>query len=183
MAYDYLDQNIVASILIQPHDDDSFYSPDTLGHTGYARDGNWYADGAVDGSVPQATWYTEFLTAPNQFRGSSAPFPKYGLALLSPVSLVILDESTPTADPQQLPLWMQFVLGDKYALTNNYNGSLQGFTPSGLTYADGVLSVIYVPDLGNGAPGSPPLPSDPAQSLMVVNIDFVQDQVYLDVAL
>jgi len=185
MAYNYLNQNVVASLDLQPHDDDSFYNPTTNSHTGFAADGTRYTLGVQDAGPVYASWYTEY---PNAYRGDQAQFPTYGLVLLSFISLTILDQAVAVSQASQLPLWMVFILGDSNALTNNYNGSPQGFLPSGLTYADGVVSVIYMPDSGNQPPaeaGSPPspLPTDSAQSSMVVSIDFVRDQVYLDVAL
>jgi hypothetical protein len=176
-AYDYLDQVIVATALIQPHDDDSFYNPGPPNaHYGYAFDGNWYIAGLKQNSHPQASWFTE---SPSAYRGDGSGFPTAGLILLSPVALTILDQSTPTLDAHQLPLWIQFLLGDMYALANNFDGALNGWTPSGLAYADGVISVIYTPDSGNQVGGSPPS----ADSTMVVTIDFSQDAIYLDVAI
>lgn len=200
MGYNFISQNIVASCLIQPHDDDSFYNPQRLSHTGYAFDGNHYTLGVQDGPASpwaaaggnlQASWWTESQTG--QYRDDQQDFPTYGLVLLSPVSLVILDQSVPVALATSLPLWMQFVLGDFNALANDFDGAVQGFTPSGVCYADGIVSVTYVPDSGNQAsyatghaPLVPPYPSPyPAvgvTSHMVVSIDFAKDSVYLDVA-
>jgi len=202
MAYDFIDQNIVASCLIQSHTDDSFYNPVVNSHTGYAFDGNYYSVGAVVNGHQKASWFTEFGT--NPFRGDQAAFPAYGLVLVSPVSLVILDQSTSVSQASALPLWMQFVLGDNNALANNFNGSEQGFTPRSVCYADGIVSVTYTPDAGNQEAFNhinatpppaievlvppftaqmPPYPIVPAYSFMVVSIDFVQDSVYLDVAI
>ena len=157
MPYDFIDQNIVASCLIQPHDDDSFYNPVRNLHTGFAFDGNHYTLGVVDGLTSpwvtnggnlQASWWAE---TGNPYRGDQKNFPTYGLVLLSPVSLVILDQAIPVSVATALPLWMQFLLADNNALANNFDGAIQGFTPSSLCYADGIISVTYVPDLGNQA--------------------------------
>ena len=191
-AYDFIDQNIVASCLIQPHDDDSFYNPVRLKHTGYAFNGQYYVLGVQQVGHQAASWWTEFSTA-GPYRGDQADFPTYGLVLLSPVSLVILDQATPVAQASALPLWMQFLLGDNNALANNFNASVQGFLPAGLSYADGIISVIYTPDPGNQQsylpanhpiypPYPTPYPNVGVISHMVVNIDFVQDSVYLDVS-
>jgi hypothetical protein len=150
MAYNFIDQNIVASCLIQGHTDDSFYNPVPNSHTGYAVDGNYYALGVLQPTHAKASWFTEFGT--NAFRGEQAAFPTNGIALLSPVSLVILDQTKSVAQAEQLPMWMQFLLQDNNALANNFNGAVQGFLPSGLVYADGIVSVIYTPDSGNQAP-------------------------------
>jgi hypothetical protein len=205
MAYDTIDQNIVASCLIQSHTDDSFYNPTFNSHTGYAYDGNYYSLGVLQQGHQQASWFTEYGTSGNEFRGSQAAFPAYGLVLLSPVSLAIFNQAVAVTQASQLPLWMQFILGDtagssggSYALTDNFYGvglttpALQGFLPQSLCYADGVISVTYLPDPGNQPdnlthpilipPQTEPV-SPSAQSSMVVSIDFVQDSVYLDVAL
>ena len=194
MAYDFIDQNIVASCLIQSHTDDSFYNPVANSHTGYAFDGNYYAQGAIVVGHQQASWFTEFGT--NQFRGNQAAFPTYGLVLLSPVSLVVLNQTVSVSQASALPLWMQFILGDFNALTNNFDSSIQGFLPAGVCYADGIISVTYTPDAGNEAATAlppaailepyttqlPNYPIVPAQSCMVVSIDFSLDIIYLDVA-
>jgi hypothetical protein len=247
MPYDFIDQNIVATCLIQPHDNDSFYNPIPLLHTGFAFNGNHYTLGVQDGIASpyhaaggnlQATWWTE-AQAGSEFRGDQQNFPTYGLVLVSPVSLVILDQSTPVAVANALPLWMQFLLADNNALANNFDGAVIGFTPASVCYADGIISVTYVPDSGCqatytfptwnpstsynagdivtyngvryeallfGAPLAPPVAGIPPtlnpnfwkveitlpypapyptigmNSHMVVSIDFVQDSVYLDVA-
>lgn len=155
--YDFIDQNIVASCLIQPYDDDSFYNPTRNLHTGYAFNGSHYTLGVQDdpaspwhanGGNLQATWWSE---VGNPYRGDQQNFPTYGLVLLSPVSLVILDQSTQVSVATALPLWMQFLLEDTNALANDFNGAIQGFLPSGVCYADGIISVTYSPDAGNQA--------------------------------
>jgi hypothetical protein len=186
MSYDYLDQVIVATALIQPSDSDSFYNPTTNAHYGYAYDGNFYLNGVLQVGHSPASWATE---SPGAYRGDGIKFPTAGLILLSPVALTILDQSTPTLIAANLPLWMQFILSDTFMFGNNFDGTLNGWTPSGLAYADGVISVIYTPDTGNqppitSPPTSPPITSPPiADTAMVVTIDFVQDLAYLDVAL
>jgi hypothetical protein len=147
MPYDFIDQNIVASCLIQSHTDDSFYNPVANSHTGYAFDGNYYSLGSIVNGHQQASWFTEYGT--NPFRGDKAAFPSYGLVLLSPVSLVILDQTKSVTQATALPLWMQFILADNNALANNFNFSLQGFLPQSVCYADGIVSVTYSPDAGN----------------------------------
>lgn len=185
MAYDFIDQNIVASCLIQSHTDDSFYNPVVNLHTGYAFDGTYYAEGVPVAGHPQASW---FLEAVGQFRNNQTAFPAFGLVLLSPVSLVILNQSNSVAQASALPLWMQFIFADNYALADNFNGSTQGFLPQSVCYADGIVSVTYSPDAGNQPDGlthpilTPPANPPSAQSHMVVSIDFTQDRVYLDVA-
>lgn len=163
IPYDYLDQDIQATTLVQVRDDDSFYNP-TLGHNGFAADGTHYTNGVQDAGPVFASWFTE---GAGTYRGSTAPFPSAGLILLSKVSLVILDGST-----RALNLWMQFLLADQNAMTDNFSEGSNGWTPSTLSYADGIVSVTYEPDEGNvDITGS-----------MVVTFDFTQDSVYLDVA-
>lgn len=192
MAYDYINQPIQSTCLIEPKDDDSFYNPTTLGHNGFAWDGTLYIEGVQQFTVASpptlvyASWYTE-PTGP--YRGDSATFPQAGLVLLSRAALTILDETT-----SALNLWMQFILQNNivstvssppvtvgsFSLTDNFNGDLNGWLLSGLAYADGVLSVVYSPDSGNASIAA--VTSGDVNSNMVVNIDFTQDKVYLDVA-
>jgi len=198
--YDYLDQNIVATCLIQAYNNDSFYNPTTNNHSGFAADGTFYLNGVQQlgaGSPPgpiYASWYTEQLASLD--RDDQAAFPAYGVILLSPVAMTILDESTPVPQANELKMWMEFWLADGYMMTDNYVSFLnppllavQGFTPSALSYADGIISITYTPDSGNqppklvGTPDSVPVPGDSAQSHMVVSIDFSQDAAYVDVAL
>ena len=184
-AYDYIDQSIMATCLIEPKDIDSFYNPITQNHTGFAWDGTYYVDGVqqlTETSPPSspplpvptyASWYTEGQSA---YRGLLQTFPQAGLCLLSKVALSILDESTAA-----LTLWMQFLIQNQYALADNWNNALNGWTPSGVIYADGVVSVLYKPDSGNftGVDGA----TYNVNSNLVVHLDFVQDSVYMDMAI
>ncbi len=188
-TYDFLDQNIVATALIQPFNNDSFFNPTLNNHNGFAVDGTHYTNGVQDlaGSPPAPIFASWYLEAAGTFRGGSPLFPTFGLILLSPVSLVILDQSTPVPNASQLTLWMQFLLSDTFMLTNNFTdtagdgtGALEGFTPIGLSYADGIISIIYRPDDGNVDTLSPPVSSS---THMVVSVDFSQDSAYLDVAI
>ena len=83
MPYDFIDQNIVATCLIQPHDNDSFYNPIPLLHTGFAFNGNHYTLGVQDGMASpwvanggnlHATWWSE-AQAGNPFRGDQVLMP------------------------------------------------------------------------------------------------------------
>lgn len=174
MSYDYLDQVIVASSVIQPRDNDSFYNPTNPNHHfGYAADGFFYVNGVVQANHPQASWFNEISGA---FRGDGSHFPTQGLILLSPASLTILDQSVPTLDAHALPLWMQFLFSDMFALADNFNTALNGWSPTGLQYADGIISVLYTKDPGNQSAPS-------INSQLVVTLDFSQDSIYLDAAL
>jgi len=165
-AYDYINQSIQASLLITPKDDDPFFNPVPLALTGFAADGFWYDGGVKTGT--QASW---FLEGEGPYRGPLQAFPAAALVLLSQVSLTILDVSNAVTESSLLPLWMQALLGDSLALTNNFEDALVGFTPTGLTYAAGIVTVLYTPDAGSNI-----------QSTMGVNFDFVKDSVYLYVA-
>jgi hypothetical protein len=160
---EYINQEIIATCLIQTSDIDSFYNPSALSHIGFASDGFYYTNGTKD-STRQASWFTE---APGSYRGTTAAFPAAGLILLSKTSLTILDETTAS-----LNMWMQFILQNSYFFTNNFNGGTLGFTPTGLSYADGIISVTYAPN-----PGSVDVTTS-----MVVSLDFSQDKAYLDVS-
>jgi hypothetical protein len=189
--YNYLNQDIVATALIQPYDNDSFYNPVTNHHTGFAADGTHYTNGVQDVGPVFASWYTEYASPntglPQPQRGDQAAFPTYGIILLSPEALTILDESSPVPQANELKLWMLFALADNFMMTNNFDAGLQGFTPSGLAYADGIISIIYTPDSGNfdNGPGTTPPVSPPYSSIthMIVSIDFATDGAYLDVGI
>ncbi len=165
--YDYLNQSLTASLLIQPFDNESFFHPTTTGHTGFAYDGTHYTAGIQDPGPIFASWYTE---AAGPYRGGTKTFPTSAVVILSGVALTIMDESQLTED-QSKWLWMQFLIQDSQLLGNNFNNSLIGFTPTFLNYSNGVLSVICIPDQGSTI-----------QSNMVVTIDFVADVGYLNVA-
>lgn len=160
MSYNYLGQSGVASALITPRDNDSFYNPTIMNHTGFAADGKLYANGVLVEPVSYASWYTE---SPSNFRGSTPEFPTNCLALLSKVSLCLFDGSH-----RNVPMWMTFLLADDRLLTNNFNNSTTGFTPSSLTYSKGVISVLSVPDEGA------------IQTNLLTNIDFARDTASID---
>lgn len=178
--YNFINQPIQSTCLIQQSNSDSFYFPELNGHNGFAFNGSYYENGVEVISPPTvASWYAE---GSGPYRGVTGSFPAYGLVLLGRANLTILDESSPA-----LALWMTFLLGDNLLLANNfaldnpnYPSSLIGYTPSRLTYANGIISVTYVPDAGAEDIGlSPPMGS---ASNMVVHIDFTQDTAYLDIA-
>ncbi len=162
-AYDFINQPIQASLLITVKDDDPFFNPVALALTGFSADGFWYDAGVKTGS--QASWFTE---GEGPHRGPLQQFPQAALVLLSQVSMTVLDVSNAVQTSSMLPLWMQALLGDSLALTNNFEDSQVGFTPSGLTYAAGIVTVTYTPDAGSAV-----------QSSMAVNFDFTADSVHL----
>ena len=186
-TYDYINQAIVASCLIQPKTIDSFYNPVSQSHTGYAWDGTLYSAGVQEAGPVYASWYTE---GAGDYRGNLPTFPTTGIVLLSNTALTILDGST-----FALNMWMIFLFqnvlitpstgspgGLGFALVNNFNSELNGWKPSSLAYADGILSAICTPDYGNQSGASLDSTSYNINSNMVIHIDFSQDRVYLDVA-
>jgi hypothetical protein len=129
-----------------------------MGHTGFAANGTMYHSG-----VPQpvvASWFSEELSST---RGSSPAFPNIGLALLSKTDLTIYDESN-----THLPLWMRFILADNLLLTNNFDG-FHGFTPSEVSYTQGVISLLCMPD-----------PGLILQTNLVITIDFSKDTAAIE---
>jgi hypothetical protein len=173
-TYNYLNQAIQSSLLIVPKDNDPFFFPTQLALSGYASDGQLYDNGVL-ATAPfgpfqalQASW---FLEAQNPYRGPLPTFPRAALVLLSDVALTILDETNTATTSSGLPLWIQFLLNDLNALTDNFENAVIGFTPTGLSYGGGILAVTYTPDAGSTI-----------QSAMTVNVDFTGDGVYLDVA-
>src|SRR5208282_2643054 len=132
-TYSYLTQSIQSTCLIEPKDIDSFYNPIVQNHTGFAWDGTLYSAGVQQPGPIYASWYTEGQSV---YRGKLQTFPQDGLILLSKVALTVLDASTAA-----LSLWMQFLLQDHYALSDNWNNTLNGWVPSSVIYADGVVSV------------------------------------------
>jgi hypothetical protein len=170
MPFNYLSQSIIATLSIEKKNNDVFYNPELQpSYNGYAADGFLYSNGQV--TPASASWATEPF---GSYRGSSAAFPNSVLLLLSNTSLAVLDETS-----HNLNLWLLALLSDSYALSNNfalgsiahsYSQTLQGFQPRGLTYANGVISVIYNPDPGSIA----------INGTLVVNLDLAQDRVYLE---
>ena len=160
MAYGFMTQAVLSSVLCFQRDADSFFSPETLQHTGFAFDGSYYVNGvATPGRI--ASWYSEQESIT---RGPLQTFPTQALVLVDRASLSILDAST--AD---LTLWMIFYLADGRAFTNNIQGGPEGYLPGSVSWSNGLLSVVFQPD-----------PGSTAQAPVVITIDFTQDQVYAD---
>lgn len=175
VPYNFLSQPMTSSLLVQSNEGDGFFFPQTNGHNGFAANGFHYTNGVRDSSPPStASWFSE---GPGPYRGTGTAFPTQALVLLGRASMAILDETT-TA----LNLWMLFLLSDGLALTDNFAlGNLTfssppdyliGFTPSGLAYANGKLTVVFSLDPGSSS----------ILSTLSVTISFTDDTVYLDVA-
>lgn len=160
MAYDYLSQPIITSALCFLRDVDSFFSPASLSHTGFAFDGQPYTAGTPSGGAV-ASWFSE---AQGDTRGPLATFPTQTLVLVSQTSVSILD-----ATSEALNLWMIFYFEDNFAYADNSQGQDAGYVAATVTWANGLLSITMKPDAG----------STP-QAAVVLTFDFVQDAVYAD---
>ena len=164
MSYNFVNQSIVSSLLINVKDDDPFFNPILLALSGFSANGFYYDSGVKTSAT--ASWYSE---PQGEFRGPLQTFPQSALVLLSYAALTILDVSNAVQTSSMLPLWMQFILSDDYALTDNFDpNALIGYTPAGLSYGGGVIAVNYTPDAGASPQGG-----------MAVNLDFTLDSVYL----
>ena len=159
--YAMLIQPATASTLIWQKSNDSFFNPVGLNHTGFAADGFWYSGGTQNPNRV-ASWFSE---APSTTRMGTA-FPPQALVLLSRASLTLFDQSEAA-----LNMWMVFYFADDLGLTDNFEAQTIGSLPTGLTWANGVLSVIYTPDAGS-----------PNQNAIALTIDFTQDDIYLEIA-
>jgi len=157
-AYNYLNQPTLTSLLAFQMDGDSFFSPISLKHTGFAADGYLYAAG-VQNVAQIASWSSETQSIT---RGPLPSFPALVLVIVSRASLCILD-----ATQLSLPLWMLFYLADSYAYADNYLGANIGFLAAEASWANGLLTVSMTPDAGAVA-----------QAPLVLTMDFVQDKVY-----
>jgi len=159
MSYSYLNQPVLASLLCFQLDNDSFFSPEANGHTGFAFDGCQYA-GGVKGTA-QASWATEGQSVD---RGPLATFPTAALILVSRASVAILD-----ATQTNTPLWMLFYLSDVYGYVDNVAGGEAGYLAKDVSWGNGTLTITMQPDAGA-------LPQSPT----VLNISFVADGFSVD---
>lgn len=162
MAYEYLNQPVITSTLCFQRDADSFFSPVSLKHTGFAFDGSVYAAG-VKTAGASASWFSE---PQGPTRGPLPSFPTQALVIVSRASVSILDATT-----EALNLWMLFYLADGNAYADNAQAEVAGYVASTVTWANGLLSITLSPDAGSTV-----------QAPVVVTFDFVQDLVYADTA-
>lgn len=164
VAYNYIEQSVIASLSIAEKDDDSFYSPVLLSHTGFAADGYFYNQGVVN-LTQQASWFTEPVSGQ---RGPAAAFPSNVLVILSQASMSMLATVN-----EQIILWMLFYYLDQGALPNNFTTSTASFTPQSLAWGNGRLSLVSAADPGSSFNGP----------YAVLTLDFVTDQAYIDCSL
>lgn len=158
--YSPLQQPVLTSLSISLKDDDSFFNPGLLGHTGFAYDGFMYAEGTQN-PTQRASWFTE---TPSATRGSMATFPTQAVVLISGGSLTILDASSATLTP-----WMIFIYCDTYAFPNNFPGTLVSFSAVSATFAAGRLTIVL-----NADPGAI------GMTVAVLTLDFAADSAYID---
>jgi hypothetical protein len=159
MAYDYLNQPVLTSMLCFQRDADSFFIPAKLGHNGFAFDGLSYVNGVA--GTTKASWSTE---VPSDARGPLQSFPTQALIIVSRAVVAVVDATTPA-----LNTWMLFYLADAYGFTDNSQGLAVGYLASAVTWNNGLLTVAMSPDAGS-ASVSPNL----------ITFDFVQDSIYAD---
>jgi hypothetical protein len=158
ITYDYLNQPTLASLLIFQKDQDSFFTPISLSHHGFAADGYFYTAG-VKNIAEVASWSSEGASTT---RGPLPSFPAQALVIVSRASLAIVD-----ATQSFLPLWMLFYMADTNAYPNNPFAQEAGFLASEASWANGRLTVSMPPD-----PGAAP------QAPFVLTVDFVEDRIY-----
>jgi hypothetical protein len=154
-----LGKEILDSLVIRSSSTDKFFNP-TNGLTGFAWDGLKYNAGILV-SGEMASWATE---PSGTERGPDREFPKEALVLVTDASLSILDIN------KDLQTWMISLRLDQGAFCHNFNDSLSGFTPASLWYGGGALLLNLIPDPGN-----------PIKTTAVLVVDFVKDQVRLEI--
>jgi hypothetical protein len=205
MAYDYIDQSILASTVITAKNNDGFFLPTQLLHNGYAADGNLYINGVLQttstsqgwgdggygdgayggvdgGGLPSiASWALE---PPSTFRSSIITFPTNALLLVSEAALTIIDQSQGSLD-----MWMIFLLADALAFTNNFGqtgGDAFGDGGFGDVGFGGAENNGWLPFSIQYSSGvitvccSPDVGSQSSTKMMAVNLDFTQDKAYVD---
>lgn len=158
--YNSLQQPVLTSLSISAKDDDSFFSPTRLGHTGYAYDGFMYSAG-IRNSSQKATWYTE---TPSPTRGSLATFPTQAVIVVSGGSLTILE-----AEADVLTPWMIFFYCDTFAFPNNFPGTLVSFSARSASWASGRLTIVLAAD-----------PGAIGMTVALLTLDFASDSSYID---
>ena len=147
------DSSILASCTIQSNSIDSFFNPSSFNLNGYGYDGNYYFNGVINSSIPQATWFTEAI---DTYRGREAAFPAQGIILVTSSGLSILDTS--------LNVWMVVVSGIIEAMVQSSSGGLDltsTLIPNNVDYGNGVITLSYTPSV-------------------VLYLDFVRDRAYAD---
>jgi hypothetical protein len=164
LAYQYLSQPVLASLSFGVKDDDSFFNPTGLGHTGFAFDTNHYTAGVLDAGHAAPSWTAEGSSAT---RGPLAAFPEQTVVVISEASFAILDATT-----DALNLWMLFYLCDFFAYPSTFAGDVASFTAESATWASGLLSITLKA-----------VSSASTFAGAVLTYDFAADSVYVDYSL
>lgn len=100
----HLSQKEVLGAFFYNTSGEDWSDPVTSGMTGYARDGNRYTAGVLDGGPTQAPWAAEAFST---IRGARDDFPEKALIVWTAGSVTIFDlDSYPT----DLGMWMRFTV-------------------------------------------------------------------------
>jgi hypothetical protein len=158
--------NVYCSCLVPAQSTDLFYNPTFAGGlTGYAADGFKYTSG-VQNPTLIAPWFSEAQGGGDQMtRGDTQGFPAAALVLVTDESIAILDQV------DNMSMWMIFKKGSNNAYSDTFGIVGAAFVPSSANFSSGVLSVTFSPAPGTGS-----------TALVILNIDFVKDYIFIDTA-
>ena len=158
---------VFCSYLIRENSDDPFFHPVTKHLTGYAWDGTYYYHGVANPMVKAAWWSEATGGGDMTTRGAIQNFPTSAIILVSEGSISILDLN------DSLNMWMIFKKkgGAVYSSTFGLD-SVAILTPTSVGYSGGTISVTFTPQ-----------PGSVVVSTAILNIDFTQDTVMLDLSL
>lgn len=154
------------SCVAVPTETDLFFHPTYGGGlTGYAANGSHYTKG-VENSLKKASWWNEATGGGDQTtRGALQPFPSASLILVTGGSISILNPA------DNLSMWMIFKKKEGNVYSDTYNlGNGTAFTPVGVNYDSGVISVSMEPQIGSTFGDK-----------VTLCIDFANDFVFLDI--
>jgi hypothetical protein len=158
--------NVYCSCLVPAQSTDLFYNPSYAGGlTGFAADGFYYTSG-VQNPTLIAPWFSEVTGGGDKTtRGDTQGFPTNALILVTDQSIAILDQV------DNMSMWMIFKKGVNNAYSDTFGIVGAAFIPSSVNFSSGVLSVTFSPAPGTGS-----------TALVVLNIDFVKDFIFIDTA-
>jgi hypothetical protein len=159
--------DVYCSCLIPAQGTDLFYNPTyASGLTGYAADGFYYTAGVQNPSHSMASWWGEATGGGDGLtRGATQEFPTNMLILVTDESISLLNQV------DNMSMWMIFKKGANNAYSDTFGISGASFIPFEVSFGSGLLSVTFVPQ-GISAWSSP----------VVLNVDFVNDYIYIDTA-
>lgn len=156
---------VYCSCLIRPEPNDPFFHPTYgPGLTGFGASGTFYSGGQE--LTTRAAWWTEAEGGGDQTsRGAKREFPSSGVVLVSEGSIAILDQL------DSLSMWMVFKKHPNNVYSDTFGlGAGARFIPTNVEYGYGRVTVTFTPAYGSTF-----------VSTVALNIDFVQDFVYIDV--